>query len=75
MAEKEKLAERIHHTDEAILAYSDCMKHGESSRRGPHSLRFHTYLIALSSDLKGAVAFVYGLSFAVVKKLATGSRE
>lgn len=39
-----------------------CAQHEESVRRGSHSARFHTFLIAESCDLLNAGAIPFGIS-------------
>lgn len=78
MAEKKKLTELLHLREVVILAYFIFVKHGYLQLGGygcqcSHSLRYHSYLISFSYDLKKAVEFVYGTILAVGKKLATYS--
>lgn len=72
------LAKFSHLEEVAIPAYSVLighlhMRHGGRGYRGWHNLRYHTYLIPSSYDLKDAVEFAYKASSPVVKTSATSS--
>lgn len=57
----------------SIFVGHEYLKYGGCGWPDSDSLCYHIYLIALSYDLKDAVAFGYKASFYVVKKSATGS--
>lgn len=62
----------------AILPYSTLVENRYLQYRGcgwrvSHILRYHNYLLLFIYDLKDAVAFMKGMSFAVRKKPETGT--
>lgn len=74
MAEK-KFAKLLHLRERPFTAYSNFirhgyLRHGERGWWGSHSLCYGNYLITSSFDVKYAIAFKYGVRFAVAKKQA-----
>lgn len=50
-----------------------CLQHKGCDRLGSYSVQYHSYLSHSSYYVNGAIGFVYGASFSVVKKASTAS--
>lgn len=74
MAKEKRPTEMLRLEEVAILAYfvlvgHGLLQHGECDWRSSQSLRYHDYFTLLRSIMKEFVAFAYGSSAVVVKKL------